>query len=62
MEVKYRGKYYRFDKRMTVKRILEELNINPETVMVARNGELVTKDETINPEDSIKIVPVISGG
>jgi len=30
--------------------------------MVARNGELVTKDETIEPEESIQIIPVISGG
>jgi len=62
MDVKYRGNYYQFNRKMTVKRILEELNINPETVMVARNGKLVTKDETIDQKDSITIIHVISGG
>ena len=46
----------------TAKQLLQELALNPETVLVARNNELVTEDEHLHDEDEIKILSVISGG
>lgn len=46
----------------TVAELLSELKINPETVLVARNNELVTADEELNDKDDVKILSVISGG
>ncbi len=46
----------------TVKELLEELKINPTTVIVSKNDELVTEDEPLENKDIIKILPVISGG
>ena len=42
--------------------LLKKLNINPVTVIVSRNNELVLEDEKLNNEDEIKILSVISGG
>jgi sulfur carrier protein len=45
-----------------VKKLLETLGINPETVLVIRNNTLVTHDERLEEPDTIEIRPVISGG
>ena len=42
--------------------LLKELNINPVTVIVSRNSELILEDEKLNDNDEIKILSVISGG
>jgi len=47
---------------LKVKDILKKLDINPTTVIVARNNELITEDEILSEKDKIKILPVISGG
>ena len=46
----------------TVKELLKILDINPTTVIVARNNELVIDNTKLNRRDSIKILSVISGG
>ena len=46
----------------TVRRVLAELELNPETVLVIHDGELVTKDHELPDEAEIEIRPVISGG
>ena len=46
----------------TVKELLEKLNINPETVLVTRDNELILLDEKLNKKDEIKLLSVISGG
>ncbi|MBI2508067.1 MoaD/ThiS family protein [Candidatus Woesearchaeota archaeon] len=47
---------------LNVKDILKKLNINPTTVIIARNNELITEDAVLSENDKIKILPVISGG
>lgn len=42
--------------------LLNELNLNPVTVIVSRNNELVLDDEKLKDKDEIKILSVISGG
>ena len=46
----------------SVKELLEKLNINPETVLVVRNNEVITEDENLDDDDSLEILSVISGG
>lgn len=46
----------------TVQDLLTNLNINPETVLVVRNNEVITEQEILNNNDSIKLLSVISGG
>ena len=46
----------------TVKELLGQLSINSETVLVVRNNEVITEDETLSDKDQIKLLSVISGG
>jgi sulfur carrier protein len=62
MKVHYGTKVFELERKTTVKRILEKLQIVPETVIVAKNGELVTEDEMVEPGDEVDIVRAISGG
>ncbi|HOV47118.1 MAG TPA: MoaD/ThiS family protein [Anaerolineae bacterium] len=62
MQVSYREKQFTFDETMTVQQLLKKLKILPESVLVVRNGQLLTEDRPLAPEDSVKIVPVVSGG
>lgn len=42
--------------------LLKKLNINPVTVIVSRNNELILEDEKLKDNDEVKILSVISGG
>lgn len=42
--------------------LLERLQVNRESALVIRNGELVAGDTTLSDEDEVEIRPVISGG
>lgn len=42
--------------------LLKNLNLNPVTVIVSKNNDLVTENEKLKNNDKIKIIPVISGG
>jgi sulfur carrier protein len=45
-----------------VRDLLQELQINPETVLVVRGEDLLTPDEVIKDEETVEVVPAISGG
>lgn len=57
-----RNKEYEIKHGMTIRKALQKLNIDPDSVLITRNGELITDDEIILLNDEIKLVPVISGG
>jgi sulfur carrier protein len=65
VNVNYRGKEIKLninkDKVRAID-ILKELNLSPEYAFVAKNGEIVSEDEYITPQDKIKVVNAISGG
>jgi thiamine biosynthesis protein ThiS len=45
-----------------VRELLEKMRINPETVLVGRNGEIVPETESLREGDRIEIIRTISGG
>jgi sulfur carrier protein ThiS len=45
-----------------VQAVLDELGVNPDTVLVIRSGELVTRETRLQEHDEIEVRPVISGG
>jgi sulfur carrier protein len=57
-----RNHEYEIKHGMTVRKSLQKLSIEPDSVLITRNGELLTDDEIIQENDLIKLVPVISGG
>ena len=62
MRITYRDKVWSFDESMTVRQMLKRVDLLPESVLVVRNGKLVTEDQRLEPGDEVKIVSVISGG
>lgn len=42
--------------------LLKRQNINPETVVVLKNGEVICEDERVNDEDELELISVVSGG
>ena len=53
---------YEIKHGMTIRNALQKLNIEPDSVLITRNGELLTDDVIVKENDVIKLVPVISGG
>jgi sulfur carrier protein len=62
MQVTYRERHWSFDETMTVTQLLSRIAVLPESVLVIRNGQLVTEDQVLKPQDVVKVVAVISGG
>ncbi len=62
MNVVYREQSWQFDKPVKVTTLLRRIDVLPESVLVVRNGQLVAEDQTLEPDDEVKIVDVISGG
>jgi sulfur carrier protein len=50
------------DGKRRVSKLLEELQLNPETHLVIRDGELLTRDDILRDEDNVEILSAISGG
>ena len=46
----------------TIRNLLDELELSPQTVVSKQNGELVIEDTIIEPDDEIQIVQIIYGG
>jgi len=46
----------------SIEEILRSLGINPEEVIVAKNGRIVPEDETAGGSDDLKIVRFVHGG
>ena len=62
MDVVYRDRSWFFEESLTVLQMLKRVDLLPESVLVVRNGNLVTEDQRLEPGDKVKIVSVISGG
>ena len=56
------NKTIELENNILVSDLLKKLNINPVTVIVSRNNELILEDEKLNNNDEVRILSVISGG
>ena len=45
-----------------VKNLLTQLKLNPEAFLVVRKNEVITEDQTLQDNDRIELLSVISGG
>ncbi len=54
-EVELRG-------RRKVNDILKELDVNPESVIVVKGKQLLTRDALVAEDETIEVVSAISGG
>ena len=58
----YRKEEFSVRAGMTLRAALEKINIEPESIIAVRDGELITDDELIEGGEVIKLISVISGG
>lgn len=65
IEVLYRGKkvelYFEKDK-VTAGDVLKALGLSRQYAFVVKNGEVVSEEEPIKPEDQVRVINAISGG
>ena len=50
------------EKCARIEDILKQLGINPVEVIVAKNGKIVSEEETVGSDDELKIVRFVHGG
>ncbi len=62
MRVKVRDKVYHFHFKLRAKELLQKLNLQPQSSIVIRNGDVITEDEFIEEDDEVEIINTISGG
>jgi len=60
--VKVRNKVYQFDSKMRGIDLLKKLNLQPQSNIIIKNGEVITEDEYIEQNDEVEIINAISGG
>lgn len=49
-------------KNYTIKDLLNEMELSPQTVVSKQNGDLVIEDTVIENDDEIQLVQIIYGG
>ena len=65
LKLYYRGKLMYLDidgEEATVKEILRKLNLSKDYAFVIVNGEIAEENQTVSPQDDIRVVNAISGG
>jgi len=62
VKIQLREVEYEVRAGMTLLSALKKIEVQPESVIAVRNGELLTEDEILQEGDQIKLVAVISGG
>lgn len=62
MKIIYRDKEWELRGGMTARDAINKVGLDPEAVLVVRNGELVTDDVILRDEDEVKLIAVVSGG
>ena len=50
------------DENPSVKDLLAKMNINPVTVIVSKDDNIILENENLKDKDKIRIISVISGG
>jgi sulfur carrier protein ThiS len=62
VKLTFRTREYSIKAGMTLRSVLQKLDIPVESVLAVREGTLITDDEILLEGDEIRLVPVISGG
>ncbi len=57
-----KDKTIEINENSSIKDLLAKMNINPVTVIVSKDNNVILEDEKLKEKDDIKIISVISGG
>ena len=62
MKIVYRDQEWEFKGNITIRDAIKKIGMNPEAVLAMRDGKLLTDDVIARPEDTVKLIAVVSGG
>jgi sulfur carrier protein ThiS len=62
VQVIYRDKSWEVKAGSTVRHVIEQAGLNPESVLAVRDGRLINEATLTQEGDTIKLVAVVSGG
>lgn len=62
IQVIYRNKTWEVKAGSTVRHVIEQAGLNPESVLAVRDGQLINEATLTEDGDTIKLVGVVSGG
>lgn len=62
VQLKFRDKVFEVKAGMTARDTLKKIEMIPDSVLITRDGELITDDEILQEGDVIRLIAVISGG
>ena len=62
IKVTYRDKQWELPGGKSVREVIQEVGLNPATVLAVRHGKLVLDSELLDEDDEIKLIAIISGG
>jgi sulfur carrier protein ThiS len=60
--VTYRDSTWEVKPGSTVRHIIQQAGLNPESILAVRNGKLVNEATLTQDGDTLKLVAVVSGG
>ncbi|NOZ80871.1 MAG: hypothetical protein GXP63_04310 [DPANN group archaeon] len=60
--IEKQDRHHRLSFRGSGDRLLALFDINPETVILVKDGQLITSDTMLKDTDAVRILSVISGG
>lgn len=62
IKVTYRDQQWEISGHITVRELIQQVGLDPATVIAARDSKLVFDQELLGEDDTIKLIAVISGG
>lgn len=60
--IEKQGKSVEMDFLGTAKELLDKIEVNPETVIIVKDGALITEEDTVDDAKRLDLLSVISGG
>ncbi len=62
MKIIYRDKVWELKGNITVRDAIKKVGLQPEAVLAIRDGKLITDDVIAKPDETIRLIAVVSGG
>jgi len=62
MRITYRNQVWELQGQRRVRDAIEEVGLEPYTVLAMRDGKLLAEDAMLAEDDDVRLVAVISGG
>ena len=62
MKIIYRDQVWELKGNITIRDAIKKVGLYPTAVLALRDGKLVTDDTVVGPDETIKLIAVVSGG